>query len=47
MLDILLISTVVLTLYWFLVATRQPNNFPPGPRWSLPVMGNALQIGAN
>ncbi len=36
---------VFLTAYWFLVATRLPKDFPPGPRFTLPVLGNALQLG--
>ena len=47
MFDVLLISFGILVIYWFLIATRHPKNFPPGPRWSLPVLGNALDIGTD
>ncbi len=34
MLDILLLFLAILAVsWWFLVATRHPKNFPPGPRW--------------
>ncbi len=38
---------VALAAYWFLVASKHPEGFPSGPRWSLPIIGNALDIGSN
>ncbi len=47
MLAFLAIFAALLVLYWFLVATRHPKDFPPGPRFTLPVLGNALSLGAD
>ncbi len=41
------ILAILLVLYWFLVAARHPKGFPPGPRFSLPILGNALSIGSD
>ncbi len=42
----LLIITALL-LYWFLVATKHPKGFPPGPKICLPVIGNLHEVGTN
>ncbi len=47
MLAFVAIFLTVLTLYWFLVASKHPAGFPPGPGWALPLLGNAADIGTN
>jgi hypothetical protein len=46
MLDILIISLVVLFLWWYKKTIWiYPDNFPPGPRLPLPVFGDAWRFG--
>ncbi len=45
MLELIAIFVLALILYWFLVATKHPKDFPPGPRLTVPILGNALSIG--
>ncbi len=40
-----LVVFATLAAYWFLVATKLPKRFPPGPRFTLPIIGNAHQLG--
>ena len=47
----MLLSTIfllaLLTLYWFGIASRHPNGFPPGPGFALPIIGNAFNLGTD
>jgi cytochrome P450 len=46
MIDILNISLVVLFLWWYKKKVWiYPNNFPPGPRCPIPVLGDAWRFG--
>jgi len=36
---------VVLIIFLYFYLTRHPANFPPHPKWTLPLIGNALSIG--
>ena len=42
-----LIAALIAAVLWWVVATLPPKNFPPGPRFPLPVVGDALKIGKN
>ncbi len=42
------IVLVALALHWVSVTTRPPcKDFPPGPRFPLPVVGDAISLGKN
>ncbi len=47
MLHLAIVILLILVLWWFLVATKHPKDFPPGPRMPLPLVGDALAIGKN
>ncbi len=44
---LLAIVLVALALHWVWVTTRPPKDFPPCPRFPLPVVGDALSLGKN
>ena len=33
-----------LVSWWFLVATKLPDSFPPGPRLPLPIVGDSYRL---
>ncbi len=37
----------VVSVWWFSVGNRHHRDFPPSPRWSLPVLGDSLAVGEN
>ncbi len=47
MLELVAIASLLWIAYWFLVATKHPPGFPNGPRFPLPVAGDALALGGN
>ncbi len=47
MLLLVLIFVTAFLAYWLLYGTRHPVGFPPGPKFSLPILGNGLDIGSN
>ena len=40
----LIIFAVILFLAWWLRSTRHPKDFPPGPRFPLPFLGDFLAL---
>ncbi len=40
-----LVIFVTLSLYWFFVALKPPPKYPPGPKLTLPFLGDALIVG--
>jgi cytochrome P450 family 2 subfamily J len=48
MLSVLIILTATLAAYWVLVKPfKHPKGFPPGPRMTLPFIGDALAVKGN
>ncbi len=43
----LVIGFVVLAFLWRKICCNYPVNFPPGPRWPLPVIGDIWTLGAD
>ncbi len=46
MLDLLILLFAVWCVWWYKV-TRLPENFPPGPRFPLPVVGSLYALGSD
>jgi len=44
---ILVLALILLAVYGFYVSTKHPENFPPGPRFPLPFIGDGLAVGGN
>ena len=40
-----LIALFVIWLVWFIKSSILPEKFPPGPRFPLPLMGDAYRLG--
>ena len=46
MIDLILFIIFILVLYWWFL-TRLPKDFPPGPRFPIPILGDNLSLGDN
>ena len=45
--EIFLIIIAILGLIWYIKSWLHPRNFPPGPRFPLPVIGDIYVIGTD
>ena len=43
---LVIVSVIAFVAYWRSV-TRMPDSFPPGPKFPLPVVGDAYMLGGN
>ena len=42
---LILLVLIILGLIWYIKSSQHPKNFPPGPRFPLPLVGDAYQFG--
>lgn len=42
--DVILALAIGFAIYWYF-STKHPSKFPPGPRFPLPIVGDAYVLG--
>ena len=40
-----MVFITILLIFWYIKSRQHPTNFPPGPRFPLPIIGDAHTIG--
>ena len=47
MLDLLLVFSIILIIFWYWKSYRHPKDFPPGPRLPVPLFGDGYVLGGD